>query len=153
MLSHRHTGVTYSLEDFLIHFVVNQSVPAEEMKRLRNISDNADRKAHNLYLNYIQATTNAEYVDYEDEETDCSSDISEVILDLNTYKPLTSSRLISLTVPKCKQLTPFVAKSSQMRLGHSSTAVVGNRFGVSDWAVAAIASSVLHDVGLITSNY
>ncbi|GBN42471.1 hypothetical protein AVEN_32435-1, partial [Araneus ventricosus] len=42
-------------------------------------------------------------------------------------------------------------KSSQMRLGLPSTAVVGDRFGVSDRAVAAIASSVLHDVGLTTS--
>ncbi|GBO46397.1 hypothetical protein AVEN_272373-1, partial [Araneus ventricosus] len=109
-------------------------------------------KAHNLYLNHTQATTNPEYVDYEDEETDCSSDISEVILNLNTYKPSTSNRLISLTDPKYKQLTPFVAKSSQMRLGLSSTAVVGDRFGVSDRAVVAIASSVLHDVGLTTSN-
>ncbi|GBN94938.1 hypothetical protein AVEN_130743-1 [Araneus ventricosus] len=39
-----------------------------------------------------------------------------------------------------------------MRLGLPSTAAVGDRFGVSDRAVAAIASSVLHDVGLITSN-
>ncbi|GBN32856.1 hypothetical protein AVEN_14028-1 [Araneus ventricosus] len=44
------------------------------------------------------------------------------------------------------------AKSSQMRLGLPSTPVVGDRCGVSDGAVAAIASSVLHDVGLITSN-
>ncbi|GBM71581.1 hypothetical protein AVEN_273270-1 [Araneus ventricosus] len=120
-------------------------------KRLRNIADNADRKAHNLYLNHTQATPRAECVDYEDEETDCSSDISEVILNLNTYKSSTSNRLISLTDPKYKQLTPFVAKSSQMRLGLPSTAVVGDRFGVSDRAVAAIASSVLHDVGLTTS--
>ncbi|GBM52561.1 hypothetical protein AVEN_138531-1 [Araneus ventricosus] len=33
-----------------------------------------------------------------------------------------------------------------------STAVGGYRFGVSDRAVVAIASSVLHDVGLLTSN-
>ncbi|GBO19452.1 hypothetical protein AVEN_158006-1, partial [Araneus ventricosus] len=118
-------------------------------KRLRNIADNADRKAHNLYLNHTQATTNPEYVDYEDEETVCSSDISEVILNLNTYKPSTSNRLISLTDPKYKQLTPFVAKSSHMRLGLPSAAVVG----VWDLAVATIASSVLHDVGLITSKY
>ncbi|GBM42622.1 hypothetical protein AVEN_148949-1 [Araneus ventricosus] len=39
-----------------------------------------------------------------------------------------------------------------MRLGLPSTAVVGNRFGVSDRAVAAIASSVLRDVCLITSS-
>ncbi|GBN94905.1 hypothetical protein AVEN_108429-1 [Araneus ventricosus] len=39
-----------------------------------------------------------------------------------------------------------------MRLGLPSTPVVGDRCGVSDRAVAAIASSVLHDVGLITSN-
>ncbi|GBM40418.1 hypothetical protein AVEN_179834-1 [Araneus ventricosus] len=121
-------------------------------KRLRNIADNADRKVHNLYLNHTQAMPNAEYVDYENEETDCSSDISEVILNLNTYKPSASNRLISLTDPKYKQLTPFVAKSSQMRLGLPSTPVVGDRCGVSDRAVAAIASSVLHDVGLITSN-
>ncbi|GBN05764.1 hypothetical protein AVEN_82478-1 [Araneus ventricosus] len=121
-------------------------------KRLRNIADNADIKAHNLYLNHTQATPNAEYADYEDEETDCSSDISEVILNLNTYKPSTSNRLISLTDPKYKQLTLFVAKSSQMRLGLPSTPVVGDRCGVSDRAVAAIASSVLPDVGLITSN-
>ncbi|GBM85376.1 hypothetical protein AVEN_205395-1 [Araneus ventricosus] len=38
-----------------------------------------------------------------------------------------------------------------MRLGLPSTPVVGDRCGVSDRAVAAIASSVLHDVGLITS--
>ncbi|GBM31608.1 hypothetical protein AVEN_198465-1 [Araneus ventricosus] len=95
---------------------------------------------------------NAEYVDYENEETDCSSDKSEVILNLNTYKPSASYRLISLTDPKYKQLTRFVAKSSQMRLGVPSTPVVGDRCAVSDGAVAAIASSVLHDVGLITSN-
>ncbi|GBM01836.1 hypothetical protein AVEN_218957-1 [Araneus ventricosus] len=95
---------------------------------------------------------NVRLKDYEDEETDCSSDISEVILNLNTYKPSTSNRLISLTDPKYKQLTPFVAKSSQMRFGLTSTPVVGDRCGVSDRGVAAIASSVLHDVGLITSN-
>ncbi|GBM29452.1 hypothetical protein AVEN_255839-1 [Araneus ventricosus] len=39
-----------------------------------------------------------------------------------------------------------------MRLGLPSTAVVGDRFGVSDRAVAAISSSVLHNVGLITGN-
>ncbi|GBM53945.1 hypothetical protein AVEN_79917-1 [Araneus ventricosus] len=39
-----------------------------------------------------------------------------------------------------------------MRLGLPSTPVVGDRCGVSDRAVAAIASSVLHDVGLTTSN-
>ncbi|GBN12262.1 hypothetical protein AVEN_126191-1 [Araneus ventricosus] len=39
-----------------------------------------------------------------------------------------------------------------MRLGLPSTAVVGDRCGVSDYAVAAIASSFLHDVGLTTSN-
>ncbi|GBN00367.1 hypothetical protein AVEN_270132-1 [Araneus ventricosus] len=128
---------------------LKQEVNLQERKRLRNI---ADRKAHNLCLNHTQATPNAEYVDYEDEEADCSSDISEVILNLNTFKPSTSNRLISLTDPKYKQLTPFVAKSSQMRLGLPSTAVVVDRFGVSDRAVAAIASSVLHDVGLITSN-
>ncbi|GBN86837.1 hypothetical protein AVEN_200737-1 [Araneus ventricosus] len=94
----------------------------------------------------------AVYVDYEEEETDCSSDISEVDLNLDTYKPSTSNRLISFTDPKYKQLTPFVSKSSQMRLGLPSTAVVGDRFGVSDRAVAAIVSSVLHHVGLITSN-
>ncbi|GBO10813.1 hypothetical protein AVEN_192579-1 [Araneus ventricosus] len=118
-------------------------------KRLRNIADNADRKAHNLYLNHTQATLNAKYVDYEDEETDCSSDISKVILNLTS----TSNLLISLNDPKYKQLTQFVAKSSQMRLGLPSTAVVSDRFGVWDRAVAAIASSVLHDVGLTTSNY
>ncbi|GBM63040.1 hypothetical protein AVEN_111425-1 [Araneus ventricosus] len=118
-------------------------------KRLQNIADNANRKAHNLYLNHTQATPNAGYVDYEDEETDCSSDISEVDLNLYTYKPSTSNRLMSLTDPKHKQLTPFV---SQMRLGRPSIAVVGDSFGVSDWAMAAIGLSVLHDVGLITTN-
>ncbi|GBM95596.1 hypothetical protein AVEN_122413-1 [Araneus ventricosus] len=39
-----------------------------------------------------------------------------------------------------------------MRLGLPSPVVVGDLFGVSDRAVAAIVSSVLHDVGLITSN-
>ncbi|GBL94768.1 hypothetical protein AVEN_244750-1 [Araneus ventricosus] len=91
------------------------------------------------------------YLDYEDEEKDYSSDISEVDLNLDTYKPSTSNHLISLT-PKYKQLTLFVSKSSEIRLGLPSAAVVGDRFGVSDRAVAAIASSVLHDVGLITSN-
>ncbi|GBN15763.1 hypothetical protein AVEN_196304-1 [Araneus ventricosus] len=60
-----------------------------------------------------------------------------------------SNRLISLTDPKYNQLAPVVSKSSQIRLG-LPTAVVGDRFGVSDRAVAAITSSVLHDVGLIT---
>ncbi|GBN73108.1 hypothetical protein AVEN_129246-1, partial [Araneus ventricosus] len=41
---------------------------------------------------------------------------------------------------------------SEIRLGLPSAAVVGDRFGVSDRAVATIASSVLHDVGFITSN-
>ncbi|GBM86903.1 hypothetical protein AVEN_207410-1 [Araneus ventricosus] len=101
-------------------------------KRLQSIADNADRKAHNLYLNHTQATPNVEYVDYEDEETDCSSDISVVDLNLYTYKPSTSNRLISLTDPKQKQLTPFVSKSSQMRLGRPSIAVVGDSLGISD---------------------
>ncbi|GBM75508.1 hypothetical protein AVEN_42999-1 [Araneus ventricosus] len=126
----------------------SQQTCSATWKRLRNIADNADRKAHNLYLNHTQATPNAEYVYYEDEETDCSSDISEVILNLNTYRPSTSNRLICLTDPKYKQLTTFVAKSSQMRLGLPSTAVIGDRFGDLD----RIASSVLHDVGLTTSN-
>ncbi|GBM25552.1 hypothetical protein AVEN_272547-1 [Araneus ventricosus] len=39
-----------------------------------------------------------------------------------------------------------------MRLDLPSTAVVGDRFGFWYRAVAAIASSVLHDVGLTTSN-
>ncbi|GBN79383.1 hypothetical protein AVEN_17484-1 [Araneus ventricosus] len=39
-----------------------------------------------------------------------------------------------------------------MRLGLPSTVVDGDLFGVSDRTVVAIASSVLHDVGLITSN-
>ncbi|GBM39394.1 hypothetical protein AVEN_97015-1 [Araneus ventricosus] len=95
---------------------------------------------------------NVGYVDYEDGETDCSSDISEVDLNLYTYKPSTWNRLISLTDPKHKQLTPFVSKSSQMRLGRPSIVVVGDSFRVSDRAVAAICLSVLHDVGLITSN-
>ncbi|GBM10926.1 hypothetical protein AVEN_171415-1 [Araneus ventricosus] len=102
-------------------------------KRLRNIADNADRKAHNLYLNHTQATPNAEYVHYDDEETHCSSDIDEVILNLNTYKPSTWSRLISLTDPKYKQLTPFVAKSSQMRLGLPSTPVLATGAASRTW--------------------
>ncbi|GBM14584.1 hypothetical protein AVEN_34992-1 [Araneus ventricosus] len=133
----------------LLTFQTLTYVKTFKMKRLRNIADNADRKAHNLFLNHTQATPNAEYVDYENEETDCSSDIPEVNLNVNTYKPSTSNRLISLADPKYKQLTPFVAKSSQMRLGLPSTPVVGDRYGVSDRAVT---SSVLHDVGLITSN-
>ncbi|GBO11829.1 hypothetical protein AVEN_267194-1 [Araneus ventricosus] len=39
-----------------------------------------------------------------------------------------------------------------MRTGLLSTAVVGDRFGFTDRAVIAIASSVLHYLGLITSN-
>ncbi|GBN72365.1 hypothetical protein AVEN_246144-1 [Araneus ventricosus] len=128
------------------------SLDINETKRLHNTADNADRNCHNLYLNHTQATSNAGYVDYEDEETDCSSDISEVDLNLDTYKPSASSRLISITDPKYKQLTLFVSNSSQMRFGLPSIAVVGGRFVVSDRAVAAIASSVLHDVDLITSN-
>ncbi|GBN63884.1 hypothetical protein AVEN_188358-1 [Araneus ventricosus] len=90
------------------------SLDINETKRLHN---NADRKGHNLYLNHTQATPNSGYVDYEDEETDYSSDVSEVDLNLDTYKPSTSNRLISLTDPKYKQLTLFVSKSSQMRFG------------------------------------
>ncbi|GBM66217.1 hypothetical protein AVEN_27906-1 [Araneus ventricosus] len=108
------------------------SLDINESKRLQNIADNSHRKSHNLYLNHTHATPNTGYVDYEDEETDCSSDISEVNLNLNTYKPSISNRLISLTDPKYKQLTPFVAKSSQMRPGLLSTAVVGDMFGASD---------------------
>ncbi|GBM99063.1 hypothetical protein AVEN_154253-1, partial [Araneus ventricosus] len=57
--------------------IASAALSQEKRKRLRNIADNADRKAHNLCLNHTQATPNAEYVDYEDEEADCSSDISE----------------------------------------------------------------------------
>ena len=130
------------------------SLDINETKRLQNIYKNADRNAHILRLNHIQATTNTEYVEYENEETDYSSDISEVDSNLDTYKPSTSNRLSSLTGTdtKYKELTPFISKSSQMRLGLPSTAVAADRFGVSDRAVAAIASSVLHDAGLITSN-
>ncbi|GBM49436.1 hypothetical protein AVEN_149708-1 [Araneus ventricosus] len=39
-----------------------------------------------------------------------------------------------------------------MRLGLPSTAVVGDRFEVSDRTVAAIGLSVFHDVGLLTTN-
>ncbi|GBN36473.1 hypothetical protein AVEN_230255-1 [Araneus ventricosus] len=49
-------------------------------------------------------------------------------------------------------LGDHLAKSSQVRLGLPSTAVAGDKFGVSDRDVAAIASSILHDVGPITSN-
>ncbi|GBM51889.1 hypothetical protein AVEN_186178-1 [Araneus ventricosus] len=64
-----------------------------------------------------------------------------------------SSSEETLAVLKChfRYFSQF-AKSSQIRLGLPSTVVVGDRFGVSDRAVVAIASSVLHDVGLITSN-
>ncbi|GBO30626.1 hypothetical protein AVEN_252636-1 [Araneus ventricosus] len=48
------------------------SLDINETKRLQNIADNVDGKAHNLYLNHKQATPNAGYVDYENEETDCS---------------------------------------------------------------------------------
>ncbi|GBO10274.1 hypothetical protein AVEN_107065-1 [Araneus ventricosus] len=47
-------------------------------KRLQNITDNTNRKAHNLYLNHTQATPNAGYVDYEDEEMDCSSQTIDI---------------------------------------------------------------------------
>ncbi|GBM10878.1 hypothetical protein AVEN_42132-1 [Araneus ventricosus] len=134
----------------LVPDAMTATVPVR--KRLQNIADNADRKAHNLYLNHTQATPNAVHIDYEDEETDCSSDISEVDLNLYTCKPSTSNRLISLTDPKHKQLTPFVSKSSQVRFGLPSIVVVGDSFGVSDRAVTAIGLSVLHDVGLITTN-
>ncbi|GBN23325.1 hypothetical protein AVEN_212643-1 [Araneus ventricosus] len=127
----------------------NGSLEINETKGFQNI---ADRKAQNLYLNHTQATPNAGYIDYEDEETDCSPDISTVDLNLDTYKPTTSNHLISLTDPKYKQLTPFASKSSQMRLGLPSTAVVGDRCKVSDRAVDAIASSALHGFGVITSN-
>ncbi|GBO30498.1 hypothetical protein AVEN_47220-1 [Araneus ventricosus] len=66
------------------------SLDINETEKLQNIGDNADRKAHSLYLNHTQATPNAGYVDYEDEEMDCSSDISEEVdLNLDTYKLLT----------------------------------------------------------------
>ncbi|GBN00618.1 hypothetical protein AVEN_185919-1 [Araneus ventricosus] len=39
-----------------------------------------------------------------------------------------------------------------MRLGRPSIVVVGHSFGVSNRAVAVIGLSVLHDVGLITTN-
>ncbi|GBN68531.1 hypothetical protein AVEN_91436-1 [Araneus ventricosus] len=110
---------------------------------------------HGKYTNFKKShkRDNTRCADYEDEETDCSSDISEVDLNLDTYKLSTSNRLISLTDPKYKHLTPFLSKSSQIKPGLLSTAVVGNRFGTSERAVAAIASSVLHYVGLITSNH
>lgn len=40
----------------------------------------------------------------------------------------------------------------QMRIQLKSTALLSDRFGVSDRATAAIASSALHDVGLITDS-
>lgn len=50
-------------------------------------------------------------------------------------------------VPKKKS-----ANTSQMRIQLTYTALVSNRCGVSDRATAAIASSVLHDFGLITDS-
>ena len=82
----------------------------------------------------------------------CSLNISEVDLNVDFYKPSTSISLSSLNDPKFKQLSPFVSKSSQMRVGLRSTAMVIDRFGVSERTVVAIASSDLHDVGLITRN-
>lgn len=43
-------------------------------------------------------------------------------------------------------------KTKQMRLSLSATALTSDRFGVSDRATAAIASSVLKDVGLVTDS-
>ncbi|CAH0558644.1 unnamed protein product [Brassicogethes aeneus] len=43
-----------------------------------------------------------------------------------------------------------VPYTSQIRLNLTSTALVSDRFGISDRATAAIASSVLHDVGIIS---
>ncbi|GBM37334.1 hypothetical protein AVEN_40283-1 [Araneus ventricosus] len=125
------------------------SLDINETKRLQNT---ADRQAHKFIFKSYRNNSYGGYVYCEDEETDCSSDISEVDLNLDTYKPSTSNRLISLSGPTYKQLTPFVSKSSQMRPVLPSTAVVGDRFGVSDRAVIVIASSVLHDVGPVTSN-
>lgn len=43
------------------------------------------------------------------------------------------------------------SSSWQMRINLKSTALVSDRYGVSDRATAAIASSVLHDIGIVTS--
>lgn len=125
------------------------SLDINETKRLQNIAYNAARKAQNLYLKDTKAMHNTGNV--ENKETDTSSDTSEVYLNQDFYQPSTSNHQISFTDPKIKQLTPIVSKSSQMRLDLPSTAVVADRYGVSDRAAAAIASSVLKDVGLITS--
>lgn len=47
---------------------------------------------------------------------------------------------------------PSTSSSSQMRRKLSNTALISQRFGVSLQATAAIASSVLHDVGLVSES-
>ena len=53
------------------------------------------------------------------------------------------------SIPQNHPTLEFSA-SSQMRLALTSTATTSARFGVSDRATAAIVSSVLHDIGLVT---
>ena len=45
---------------------------------------------------------------------------------------------------------PSTSSSSQMRMKLTNTALISQRFGVSLQATAAIASRVLHDLGLVT---
>lgn len=67
----------------------------------------------------------------------CNTSVTEAI-----RKPLQerSNKIDLISVPS----------SSQMRFNLTSTALVSDRFGVSNRATAAIASSVLHDLGMIS---
>lgn len=67
-----------------------------------------------------------------------SSDECEDPLDLESYK---------LLVRKTE-----ANKKWHMRIKLKSTALVSDRFGLSDRAIAAVASSLLEDVGLITTS-
>ena len=60
-----------------------------------------------------------------------------------------SSQAVVDSIPQNHPTLKFSA-SSQMRLALTSTATTSARFGVSDRATAAIVSSVLHDIGLVT---
>ncbi|GBO21898.1 hypothetical protein AVEN_142418-1 [Araneus ventricosus] len=115
-------------------------------KRLQNIADNTDRNAHNLYLNHTQATPNAECVDYEGEETDCSSDISEALLTCETL-PVTTFEVIDGELPTTDRRD--LSKDQMYLLEISQVLRLGN---CSDELARRSPGSLSHSRWLTTAN-
>lgn len=88
------------------------------------------------------ASTSSHSLDHEGENE------KEGVMDIEWVEDETNTKHTSYNTASLKQPT----KSSQMRLRLDNTVLVSERYGVSSRATAAIASSVMQDLGLISES-